>query len=297
LVVTVNYRTADLAIHCLASLEPERSHFAALDAVVVDNASEDGSPERLRRALDERGWRSWARVVENSANTGFGAGNNLVLRASLAEAAPPDYFLLLNPDAAVDPGAVRTLVDFMADHPRAGFVGPLTVCRGETHATAFRFPGILNALDEGLHFGPLTRLFSRWQLAPSPRSEPHRTDWLSGGCVLIRRAVLEEVGLFDEAFFLYFEEVDLTRRAARAGWESWYVPAATILHEAGGYGRERRPEVERRMPRYWFESAGAPVKNRGRMAASSLTRLAGGNAVWNLRRWLTGAPRKEPIGF
>ena len=301
LVVTVNYRTAELAIRCLASLETERRHFADLRAVVVDNASGDGSAERLRKALAERGWGNWARLVENPSNTGFGAGNNLVLREALAEPRPPDCFLLLNPDAAVHPGALPLLVDFLADNPRAGVVGPGTEFRqGETRTTAFRFPGILNALDEGLHFGPLTRLLARWRLAPPPRSETHRTDWLSGGCVLIRRALLEEVGLFDEGFFLYFEEVDLSLRAAREGWESWYVPTAKVLHEAGAStGASAGREVERRMPRYWFESRRRYfLKNRGR-AVCILADLAwaGGNALWNVRRFLTRAPRKEPLGF
>src|SRR6185436_16747874 len=111
LVVTVNYRTAELAIRCLASLESERRCFTELRSVIVDNDSRDGSAERLRIALEQRGWGGWAHLVENSRNVGFGAGNNLVLRPALAEASPPDYFLLLNPDAAVDPGAVAKLDD------------------------------------------------------------------------------------------------------------------------------------------------------------------------------------------
>jgi hypothetical protein len=301
LAVTVNYRTADLALRCLSSLEGERQQCPGLEAVVVDNASGDGSLERLGQAVAARGWGSWVRVVANPRNSGFGAGNNLVLRAALAEAVPPDWFLLINPDAALDPGALAALLRFMASHPRAGMAGPRTaVRRGEFGVTAFRFPGILNSLDEGLHFGPLTRLLSAWQLAPPSRPEAHRTDWLSGGCVLIRRALLEEVGLFDEGYFLYFEEVDLSLRAHRVGWESWYVPAATALHEAGAAtGASAGREVTRRMPRYWFESRRRYyLKNRGRVACL-LADLAwaGGNALWNLRRALTGAPRREPLGF
>ena len=300
-VVTVNYRTPELAVRCLASLAAERAGVAELQAVVVDNASGDGSPGRIGAAIAEHGWGGWARLVESRINGGFGAGNNLALRTALAEPDPPDYFLLLNPDAALDAGALATLVQFLAEHPRAGMAGPRTeVRRGHLGGTAFRFPGILNSLDEGLHFGPLTRLLARWQLAPPPRAEAHPTDWLSGGCVLIRRALLEEVGLFDEGFFLYFEEVDLSWRAARSGWESWYVPAASVLHEAGAStGASAGRELERRMPRYWFESRRRYfLKNRGR-AVCLLADLAwsGGNALWNLRRWIARAPRKEPLGF
>lgn len=299
--ITVNYRTADLALRCLASLEVERRALPGLRAIVVDNASGDGSGARLRQGVGERGWGPWVRVVESPVNGGFGAGNNLALREGLSEPGAPRYFLLLNPDAAVDPGTLPRLVDFLETHPLAGLVGPATeVCPGHRRCTAFRFPGILNSLDEGLHFGPLTRLLARWQLAPPPRNEPHRTDWLSGGCVLIRREVLEEVGLFDEGYFLYFEEVDLSWRAAAAGWESWYLPAANILHEAGAStGASAGRELARRMPPYWFQSRRRFfLKHRGRLAtlAADLA-FAGGNFLWNLRRRLTGAPRKEPLGF
>jgi hypothetical protein len=301
LVVTVNFRTPALAIRCLTSLESERRGVRELRAVVVDNASGDGSADRISEAIAARGWGEWARLVANPANTGFGAGNNLVLRAELAGPRPPDCVLLLNPDAAVDPGAIPALVDFLAAHPRAGMVGPRTeVRRGQHRGTAFRFPGILNSLDEGLHFGPLTRLLARWQLAPPPRPEPHTTDWLSGGCVLVCRELLEEVGLFDESYFLYFEEVDLSWRAARAGWESWYVPQASILHEAGAAtGASAGRELERRMPRYWFESRRRYfLKNRGRLVCLLADcAWSAGNALWNLRRWITRGPRKEPPGF
>src|SRR5262249_28974503 len=113
LVVTVNYRTPELAVRCLASLAPEFDRSERVSAVVVDNASGDGSPERIRRAIAEHGWSAWARVHESSVNGGFGAGNNLALRESLAGPRPPDYFLLLNPDAAVEPGALGALVAFL----------------------------------------------------------------------------------------------------------------------------------------------------------------------------------------
>ncbi len=301
LAVTVNYRTAELALRALDSLEGERSQVAELRAVLVDNASGDGSSERLRAALQDPGRRAWARLVESPTNLGFGAGNNLALREALAGPRPPDYFLLLNPDAALDPGALRTLVQFLADHPQAGMAGPATqVGRGNLRGTAFRFPGILNSLDEGLHFGPLTRLLARWQLAPPPRAQAHRADWLSGGCLLLRRELLVEVGLFDEAFFLYFEEVDLSWRAKGLGWESWYVPTAHVLHEAGAAtGASAGRELARRMPPYWFESRRRYfLKNRGRLVCL-LADLAwaGGNALWNLRRLLSRAPRKEPLCF
>jgi N-acetylglucosaminyl-diphospho-decaprenol L-rhamnosyltransferase len=301
LVVTVNYRTPELALRCLESVARTRKSLPGLEAVVVENASGDGSADLLRAGIARRGWGQWARLLVSPTNGGFGAGNNMAIREALAGGAPPDAFLLLNPDASLDPGALESLADFLASHPRAGIVGPRTeIGRGNPRGTAFRFPGVLNSLDEGLHLGLVTRLLARWQLAPPPAREAHRADWVSGGCMLIRREVLQEVGLFDEDFFLYFEEVDLSLRAARAGWESWYVPGATILHESGAStGATGGHELERRMPAYWFESRRRYfLKNRGRLVclAADLAWTLG-NSLWNLRRWLSRAPAKEPPGF
>jgi len=296
----VNYRTPDLALRALGSLEAERADLPGLEALVVDNASGDGSAERIQEGIRARGWSSWARCLASPRNGGFGAGNNLALRTALEGPNPPEHFLLLNPDAAVDRGAVRALVAFLESHPRAGMAGPRTRVGGVVRGTAFRFPGILNSLDEGLHFGPATRLLARWQLAPPPRNEPHVTDWLSGGCLLVRRELLRQVGLFDEAYFLYFEEVDLAWRAHQAGWESWFVPESSIVHDAGAStGASAGRELARRMPPYWFESRRRYfVKNRGPWVCFlSDVAWAGGNALWNLRRLLSRAPRKEPLGF
>lgn len=297
--VTVNYRTAELALRCLDALAGERAS-VELEALVVDNASGDGSAERLRAGLAARGY-DWATMLESPVNGGFGAGNNLALRALLARPRPPDYVLLINPDAMVYPGAVAALVRFLDAHPSAGIAGPRTeLGRGRTVGSAFHYPGILNGFDEGLHLGLVSRLLARWRLAPPARREPHRTDWLSGGCWLVRRTLLEQVGLFDEGFFLYFEEVDLARRAEARGFESWFVPEAGLLHECGAStGASGDRALERRMPRYWFESRRRYfLKHHGRFGTflADLA-FASGNSLWNLRRWLQRAPRKEPIGF
>ncbi|MEW6074355.1 MAG: glycosyltransferase family 2 protein [Planctomycetota bacterium] len=301
LVVTVHYRTADLLLRCLASLAAERERVPGLEVTVVDNASGDGSVERIRAALAERGWEGWVRLRPSERNGGFAYGNNRGVGESLRSGAPHDLYLLLNPDCEVLPGAVRTLASFLADHPRAGFAGPATeIGRGNLRGTAFRFPGVLSALDEGLHFGPLSRLLARWIVSPPPRAEAHPTDWLSGGCVLVRREVFETVGLMDEGYFLYFEEIDHMRAARRAGWECWYVPAARIVHDAGAAtGATGGAELERRMPAYWFASRRRYyLKNHGRLV-TSLADLAwaGGNALWNLRRLITREPRREPRSF
>jgi N-acetylglucosaminyl-diphospho-decaprenol L-rhamnosyltransferase len=313
LVATVNYRTAELARRCLASLAGERAGLPGLEAVVVDNDSGDGSVEALRAAIEAEGWDQWVRVVASDRNGGFAFGNNLAVEPSLhpslhpspsagpAPGRPVDHYLLLNPDCEVSPGAIATLVEFLRTHPRAGVVGPATeVGRGNLRGTAFRFPGVLSAFDEGLHFGPVSRLLGRWIVSPPPRPDAHLCDWVSGGCMLVRREVFEEVGPMDESYFLYFEEVDFTLAAHRGGWECWYVPEARILHDAGAStGATGEGELAQRMPRYWFESRRRYwLKNRSRPAklAADLA-WASGSALWNLRRLITGEPAQEPPGF
>lgn len=301
LAVCVNYRTGPLAVNLLASLAIERAHVPGLEAVVVDNASGDDSLGVLEHAIAERGWSSWARILAAPRNGGFAYGNNLATRAALAEAMPPDSVLYVNPDVEVYPGSLRELVRFLEEHPRAGIAGPATeIGRGALRGTAFRFPGILNSFDEGLHLGLVSRMLSRWRLSPPPRNDAHSTDWVSGGCMLVRRAVFESAGLMDEGYFLYYEELDFTLAARRKGFEAWYVPSARVVHFAGAStGLTGGRELERRVPRYWFESRRRYfVKNRGRVAAL-LADVAWvlGNSLWNVRRALTRAPRKEPPHF
>lgn len=300
LAVLVNWRTAPLALRALEALAIERVALPSLTAVVVDNASGDGSAERLRAGIAERGY-DWVRVVESPSNVGFGAGNNLAVREALEGDDPPEAFLLVNPDVEVYPGAVTTLLRFLRERPSVGLVGPATeVPRGTLRGSAFRFPGILNSFDQGLHFGPVTRLLARWTLVPPPSPDAHRAHWVSGGCVLVRREVFEEVGLFDEAYFLYFEEVDLMRRAGTAGWSTWYVPSARVAHDAGAAtGASGDRGLERPVPRYWFESRRRYfVKNRGRLVAALASwAWVIGNALWNARRFVTRAPRKDPPHF
>ena len=300
LAITVNYGTPELALRAVASLESARAAFPGLRAVCVDNASPDDSTEQIAEGLEAAGSGSWVRLLASPVNGGFAAGNNLALRGALVGPEPVDYVLLLNPDAALDPGALEALFAHLEENPRAGIVGPRTeVGRGCHRGSAFRFPGLMNSLDEGLSFGPLTRLLGRYQLAPPPRPEAHATDWVSGGCMLCRREVFETVGLFDEGFFLYFEEVEFCHRAARAGFESWYVPEASILHEAGAATGVTGDEgLSRRTPGYWFASRRRYfAKTRGPAVAwlADLL-LVLGVSLYGLRR-LAGAPRKDPPHF
>ena len=257
LVVIVNYRTAELVIACLHSLAAEVKGTAAqfgVHVVVSDNASEDASVLRLQEAVRNFGWSGWVSIQPLERNGGFAFGNNAAIRPALASSNPPQYIWLLNPDTVVRPGALATLVEFLDSHPDAGIAGcRLVDIDGIPEWSAFRFPSVLGELENGVRLGVITKLLSRWVVSPPVPSVTTPCDWASGASLLVRRAVFEAIGLLDENYFMYFEEVDFCLRARRAGWICWYVPQAQVLHLAGqSSGVTGQRAQSGRRPDYWF---------------------------------------------
>jgi N-acetylglucosaminyl-diphospho-decaprenol L-rhamnosyltransferase len=254
--VIVNYRAAKLVVACLESLAGERRALPELRAVVVDNPGGDDAATALRDAIAVRGWQDWVELRAMPRNGGFAYGINAGVQPALKGPQPPDAFLLLNPDTFVRPGAVAALVEFLRQRPDVGMAGSrLEDADGTVQHSRFRFPGIANQFDEALRLGVVSRLLRRHVTSPPLADEPHEIDWLSGACMMVRREVFERVGPFDEGFFLYFEELDFTRRAHALGVKSWYVPQSRVVHlvgqSTGVTVRDRRPG---RTPAYWFES-------------------------------------------
>ena len=256
LIVIVNYRTPELTLDCLRSLQPEASAVAGARVVVVDNCSGDDSVARLEAAIRAQGWDGWARIQPLERNDGFAAGNNAAIRPALEEADPPCYVLLLNPDTIVRPGAIRELIAFMEGHPDVGIAGSrIEELDGTPQRSVFRFPSVLGELEKGLRFGPASRILGRWVVAPKVPDVSGPTDWVSGACFMVRREVFEAIGLLDESYFLYFEEVDFCHRARRAGWPCWFVPTARVVHLVGQSTGTVDPDRSlRRVPDYWFHA-------------------------------------------
>jgi len=299
LVVIVHYRTPDLTIECLRSLESEIRDHGDASVVVVDNQSQDGSAARLTDAIRDNGWGAWARVIESPVNGGFAYGNNHVIRPALANAvAAPAYFWLLNPDTTIYPGAMRTLVDFLAARPSAGLAGSAIEERpGQVWPYAFRFPSLLSELDDGLKLGLVTRLLSRWAILEPMDGRDRCVDWVPGASLMVKREVFDAVGLMDENYFLYYEETDFCLQAKRAGWDCWYVPQSRVFHVAGAStGMVDRPPEPRRLPHYWFESRRRFfVKNKSRlyaMATDVVWMVC--YAAWRLRRLVQRKDGYEP---
>jgi len=300
-VVIVNFRTADLTAGCLRTLAAERKVHQNLCVSVVDNFSEDGSAEALQAVVQQEGWESWVQIIAHPCNDGFGAGNNVALKMELAQPEPADYLLILNPDTEVLPGAIATFLQFFEKHPEASILGPRTESTpGLTDYTAFRFPSLASSIAEGLRFGFIDRLLARRITAPAPRTTAHPIDWVSGGCMFVRREVLQTVGLFDEQYFLYFEEIDLLLRAKQAGFQTWYVPEAGIMHYAGSStGVVNGAPNENPMPVWWFASRAHFWRKFHNPIYTLICNLSfvAGRSLWKLRNALTKRRQPDPPHF
>jgi GT2 family glycosyltransferase len=299
-IVIVNTGTGQLVVDCLRSLAADVRAVRNCNVVIVDHPSQDGSVEQIERAARTEGWQDWVRVLSLPTNRGFAAGNNAALGDLRGHGPGPDYVLLLNPDTVVRPGAVQALYAFMESHPEVGIAGSrLENPDGTPQRSAFRFPSITSEVERGMRLGIVSRLLRRWLVAPPVRAEAHPTDWVCGASMIVRRAVFQAIGLLDEGYFLYFEEVDFCLRARRAGWSCWYVPSSRVVHLIGqttGFTASGWPV--RRVPIYWFASRQRYFShNHGRSyALLANAAWAVSFASWRVRRRLQRKPDLDPPG-
>ena len=300
-VVIVNYCSARLVLDCLASLASERHDLDDLDVVVVENVSPDDSFAVLDEGVKAAGWRDWVTLRAMPVNGGFSYGVNAGVAAGLASDAPPDAFWLLNPDTVVRPGAARALVDALEEDREVGVVGSrLEDVDGTAQHSRFRFPSILSELEVGSRLGLVGRLIGDRATCPPISDEAHDIDWIAGASMLVRREVFDEVGMFDERFFLYFEEVDFLRRSARAGFRTRYVPASRVVHFVGqSTGVTARGARPGRTPAYWFGSRKLYFKihHSGCYKLVADVLFVAGRLVYHLLRVLRRRPDTEPPSF
>lgn len=249
-VIVVNYRTPELTLAALDSLRGQLE--AGLDeAVVVDNDSGDGSAERIQAWIDSEALGLPARLLCAGSNGGFAAGNNLAIRRVASGS-----YVLLNSDARLLPGALAALRAAGEAHPDAGLVGVhLEDPAGRPQTSCFRFHTPLSELIDAAATGPLTRLLQRWDVPLPPPVRLQEADWTSFACVWVRGEVFQRVGLLDDGYFLYYEDVDFCRRAHQAGWRVLCEPRARVVHAHGASTDVPAGQRSRsRAPRYLYRS-------------------------------------------
>uniref|UniRef100_A0A832I361 Glycosyltransferase family 2 protein n=1 Tax=Eiseniibacteriota bacterium TaxID=2212470 RepID=A0A832I361_UNCEI len=235
-VVLVHYKSPEALFTCLDTLAPELAGRAA-EVLVVDNDSRDGTPARLAAE------RPAVRVIANAENVGYARAVNQGLAATSGE-----FVLVMNPDCEVRPGAIAALLARLRAHPRAAIAGPrIENPDGSLEYSARAFPDHLTFLFN--RYSLLTRLFprNRWSrrylMTDWDHASPRAVDWLSGACLLVRRAAAAQVGGMDEAFFMFNEDVDWCRRMVLAGFENHYVPDAVVVHHIGASRGRVAPRV------------------------------------------------------
>ncbi|MGZ5212925.1 MAG: glycosyltransferase family 2 protein [Actinomycetota bacterium] len=234
-VVIVNYDTGDYLERCLASLQAHRGDID-MDVLVIDNASHDGSHAKAIAA------HPWARLIENRENVYLSPAWNQGIRETEAP-----YVLLLNPDTEWWVGTLADYVTVARAHPRAGIVGPMVRnTDGTVYPSGRPLPSVVDAVGHAFlgAFAPGNRFSRRYHMQGWDRSTERQVDWVSGCCMLLPRKVFDEVGVLDESFLLYGEELDLATRLRDAGWSVLFTPKVEIIHALGvSTGRSRRMTV------------------------------------------------------
>jgi GT2 family glycosyltransferase len=212
--IIVNWNGGDFLRNCIAS--PYRELGGPLrEIILLDNASSDQSVESVQHAFPA------VAIVRTGGNLGFAKANNLGILASQSESV-----LLMNNDAVAKPGSIASLVAVMEQDDRIGIVGPqLRNPDGSLQLSYGRFPSVLGVVG-GFRTRKVDRYYER-----TGYENPHDVDWMTGACLLVRRRMLEEIGLLDEGFFFNYEDVDLCKRAHDRGWRRVYTPDASVIHQ------------------------------------------------------------------
>ena len=216
-IIIVSYNTEELLKNCLFSIEANKQG-VNLEVFVVDNASADGSSEMVKSEFP------WVKLLKNQKNLGFSKANNQAIRESKGE-----FVLLLNSDTQVKENSLLKLINFGESNSEAGVVGArLLNSDGTIQPSAYHLPTIRRAIAE-FWFGK-KGTFEKFAISGN---NPQRVEAVVGAAMLISKKTLDKIGLLDERFFMYFEDLDYCRRVSRAGLKIYYLPEAAIVHFHG----------------------------------------------------------------
>jgi GT2 family glycosyltransferase len=263
-IIIVSWNTRELLAQCLESIYtyPPLGEF---EVWVVDNASSHGSAAMVRERFPQ------VHLIENCENVGFARANNQAIRASTGR-----YVLLLNSDTIAQPNALARMVAFMGAHPEAGIVGAYILNPDGSPQYCFgKFPTLIS--ESAFAWGLNTHSPFSARFAPRLgfRDDFVATDWVVGAALMVRREVLERVGLLDESYFMYSEEIDLAYRVKQAGWQIFVLGAARVVH----VGQQSSKQMPGRMKAQLYHSKVLYFQKHHGQAAASLLRWVFGTNI------------------
>ncbi|SFK20885.1 glycosyltransferase family 2 protein [Methylophaga sulfidovorans] len=253
----VNYKSSQLVCNLLPTLISQLD----LDTdriIIIDNKSPDNSVSEIQSLIDRSNWQEFVKLIPAEVNGGFSYGNNLAIGHAIESyGKKPQYVWLVNPDTQMKTNALDALLMFMDSNSQAGILGSrLEAPNGQPQCSAFRFHTIGSELLSALRLGILDKLFQSKLVSPSSIPlNSEQCDWVAGASMFIRYKAIDNIGMMDETYFLYFEETDFCLQAKRQGWECWYVPESRVVHYVGQSTGVVSGDVQRRRrPKYWFQS-------------------------------------------
>ncbi|MGQ9675835.1 MAG: glycosyltransferase family 2 protein [Chloroflexota bacterium] len=270
-VIVISYNTRELLTRCLKSVV-STVHGTSYEIIVVDNASRDGSAEMVRRDFPR------VSLICNDVNRGFAAANNQGIRASRGR-----YILLLNSDAMVMPGSIRSMVEYMDSHEEVGVVGPrLLNADGSFQGSCADFPSLRGEMLLLTKLSKIACPQTYPNYPPEQCRERRAVDWVSGACLMARRKAVDSVGLLDEDYFMYAEETDWCYRMREAGWHVHYLPSARVVHWSG---QSAAQEPERKRSHLYGAKLLFMKKHRGPLVAAIFHLAIKLTAVAKLGLW------------
>ncbi len=248
-IAIINYKTPLMLIDCLESLLPELTGETIV--TIVDNASNDTSVDIINAWLNKHSADGNFRLIISPINGGFSSGNNIGISGFKAT-----RYLLLNSDTLIRPGAIAAMLNSFNNDINIGMVAPRLEWPDTTpQESCFTYHSPLSELISSAKTGVITKLLQS-AVVPQPVSDtPRCYDWVSFACVMIKSDVIDAVGLMDDGYFLYYEDVEYCHRVKKAGWQIKYEPSAHVVHLRGGSSPVKaQTKLRKRLPRYFYES-------------------------------------------
>lgn len=282
----INYRTADLTLQCVASVLADLADAGPqvkARVVVVDNASGDGSADIIADWIAAQDPAVPVTLVRSAGNTGFSGGHNQGIAAQKAA-----FYLLLNSDALLRPGFVRAILAAAHRSPEIGLFAPrIEYEDGTQQESCFRLHGPASELIRGANSGPISRLLRRYDVALEMPPADGDIGWASFACILLRASMIDDIGMMDEGYFLYYEDSEYRMRARRAGWRIAYVNEARAIHFRGGSAPVKAlAKARKRLPAYYYAS-----RTRFLYQAHGWRGFILANLLWHLGRGIA-LPRR-----